>query len=228
MPERRSCIDSLNLGAKMAEVDREVCLLYLLRHGATDNNILEPPRMQGCRSDQGLSQAGREQALLASRWFADRGIAAVYSSPLLRARQTAELIAEPHGLVVQAVEAITEIDVGQWEGLSWAEIERRDPDAYRMFREDASLHPYLGGENYRSARQRAAAALNDLMAANLGRRIVVVAHNGVNRAYLTQLLDMPVRQYRSIPQDNCGINLIRFSGGEAKLITLNAVGHLDR
>jgi broad specificity phosphatase PhoE len=65
------------------------------------------------------------------------------------------------------------------------------------------------------------------MEQNLGRVIVVVAHNVVNRAYLAQLMGMPVARYRSIPQDNCGLTLIRYRKGRAKAVTINGVFHLD-
>ena len=222
--------------------DLNTCLLYLIRHGATDNNEANPPRLQGRRTDPPLSVQGREQAEQTGRWLARQGIDAVFSSPLLRARQTAEAIAccisplplgegqgvrAAAGLPVQLIDDLIEIDVGCWEGLAWEEIERRDPEAYRLFLADASIHPYLGGENLRTVLARTIPALNRLMAANLGRRVAVVAHNVVNRAYLTHLLDLPLRKYRSVPQDNCGVNVLRYADGAVKLVTINAVGHLS-
>ena len=69
------------------------CTLYLVRHGATDNNLHNPPRLQGQRVDLGLSAAGKAQAEQTARFLATRPLAAVFSSPMLRARQTAEAIA---------------------------------------------------------------------------------------------------------------------------------------
>jgi len=203
-------------------------LLYLIRHGATDNNEASPPRLQGRRTDPGLSKAGFEQAARTARWLAEQGVDAVYSSPLLRARQTAEQIAKLRGLTVQLVDDLIEIDVGCWEGLAWEEIEQRDPEAYRLFMTDASVHPYLDGENLGTVLSRTIPAMARLMAANLGRRVAVVAHNVVNRAYLAHLLDLPLRNYRSIPQDNCGVNVICCEQGTAELVTINAVWHLCR
>ena len=204
-----------------------MCLLYLIRHGATANNEAHPPRLQGRRADPELSPHGREQSMQTARWLAGPGLDAVYASPLLRARHTAEEIATPLGLTVELVEGLIEVDVGQWEGLAWEEIERRDPEAHRLFMTDASEHPYLGGENLSTVLSRAVPALAELMAANVGRRVAVVSHNVAIRAYLAHLLNVPLRTYRSIPQDNCGINVIRFADGKAKLVTINAVWHLD-
>lgn len=204
----------------------ERCSLYLIRHGATDNNCADPPRLQGRRTDPELSNAGLEQARRAGQFLADLPLNAVYASPLVRARQTARAIAKPHGLAVELVEEIIEVDVGDWEGRAWEEIEKTDPEAYRAFMSDPGKNPYLGGENIQSVRDRVVPAFEGLMADNLGRVIVVVAHNVVNRAYLTHLLGMPVARYRIIPQDNCGVTLIRYRNNEAKVVTINGVFHL--
>jgi broad specificity phosphatase PhoE len=204
----------------------DTCWLYLIRHGATANNDARPSRLQGRRSDQPLSAAGIQQAQQTARWLGNLTISAVFSSPLLRARQTAEIIASPHGLSIQTVDDLIEVDVGVWEGCSCEEIEQAHPEAYRLFMADASQHPYLGGEDFSAVQARAVPALERLMAAHLGRTIVAVSHNGVHRACLAHFLRMPLGSYRSIPQHNCGINLIEFRGGQARLVTLNAVSHL--
>jgi broad specificity phosphatase PhoE len=184
-------------------------------------------RLQGRRSDPALSTLGKVQARCAARWLAERGLDAVYASPLTRARQTAEEIAGPLGLKVELVDELTEVDVGQWEELSWEEIERRNPEAYRLFSTDASIHPYFGGENLNTVQARAIPTITRLMAANVGRRVAAVTHNGVLRSYMAHLLNLPLPRYRSIPQNNCGVNLVRLKDGRPELITLNAVSHLD-
>ncbi len=205
----------------------DVCWLYLVRHGATANNRARPPRVQGRRTDPELSEEGHQQARQTGRALADVIVGTVYTSPLLRARQTASAIAGPHGLEVEVVQELIEVDVGQWEGRDWVEIEKTDPEAYRLFTTDAEVHPYLGGENLGTVQARVIPALKRLMADNLGRVVVAVGHNCVNRAYLAHLLGMPLAKYRSIPQDNCGVNLLRYRAGRIKAVTINAVGHLD-
>ncbi len=158
--------------------------------------------------------------------MADAPLGAVYSSPLLRARQTAEAIAKPHGLSVGVVDDLIEVDVGAWEGRDWEEIERTDPEAYRAFMSDVSVNPYLDGENLNTVLARCKPAFERLMEANLGRVVVAVAHNVVNRSYLAELLGMPVARYRSIPQDNCNVTLLRHRAGRVKAVTINGVFHL--
>jgi broad specificity phosphatase PhoE len=207
-------------------IDQGECLLYLIRHGATANNLAHPPRLQGRRTDPELSEQGRSQAMRTGRWLAGQRLDAVYSSPLLRARQTADEIAKPGGRTVELIDGLIEVDVGRWEGLTWEEIDRRWPEQHRLFFSDASRHPYLDGENLSTVQSRAIPTLAGLMAANPGRRVAAVSHNVVIRAYLAYLLGMPLRDYRSIPQDNCGVNLIRYAHGKPKLVSINAVGHL--
>ena len=200
--------------------------MYLLRHGATENNVAQPPRLQGRRTDMPLSAAGRIQAGQAAELLRSRPIAAIYSSPLKRAWQTAEQIAAPLDLPIHVLEAITEIDVGQWEGRDWGEIERSEPEAFRRFIDDPGKWPYVGGESMGQVQERVVPALDGLLAQQAGQSIVVVSHNVVNRCYVAHLMGLPLKRARSISQDNCGINIIRRRGETASLITLNAAFHL--
>jgi broad specificity phosphatase PhoE len=184
--------------------------------------------LQGRGFDLPLSAAGLAEAQAAAGRLAAEPFSAVYSSPLLRARQTAEIIAAPHGLTVGIVDELIEIDVGQWEGRSWEEIAQTDAAAYRLFTADAAIHPYLGGENMTMVLDRVLPAMERLMAENLGRLIVVVAHNVVNRVWLAHLLGLPLARYRSVVQDNCAISLIEYRQGRAKPLWINDVSHLPK
>lgn len=203
------------------------CILYLIRHGATENNLAKPPILQGNSVDLPLSPTGRQQAAFVTELLEEHEIAAVFSSSMNRARETAEIIAEPHGLKVTTFNELREVDVGTWEGRSWGEISKTEPEAYRLFMLDASQHGYAGGENLSEVRERSAAVIERLMRENLGRRIVVVAHNVVNRVFLAPLMHRPMSMASSIAQENCGVNVIRLRDDEMKLITLNAAFHLE-
>lgn len=190
-------------------------------------NVANPPRLQGRGTNLGLSDEGRRQAARTAEFLAGRAIDAVFSSPLLRAQETARELAQPHGLDVAAVEGLIEVDVGQWEGMSWIEIEQRDPEHYRQYMADSGAVPYRGGESFQDVQDRALPALRALLEANRGRQIVVVAHNIVNRTCLAGLLHAPVARARAISQDNCGINVLRLRGDELKVRTINAAFHLE-
>ncbi|MEM1304602.1 MAG: histidine phosphatase family protein, partial [Planctomycetota bacterium] len=112
------------------------CLLYLVRHGATPHNLKQPPRMQGASIDESLADLGRRQAARAAESLADRPFAAAYASPMKRAMETAGAIAAPHGIAVQPVEALREVSIGEWEGMTWAEIRAQDAERYDRFVND--------------------------------------------------------------------------------------------
>jgi broad specificity phosphatase PhoE len=203
------------------------CLLLLARHGATAHNTARPPRLQGRRIDAELSAAGRRQAAELAAALRHVPLDGVFSSPLLRARQTAEAIAAPRGLAVQGLDALAECDVGLWEGCTWAEIEAADPDACARFRADPAAHPYAGGESFDDVRRRVVPALDALAAGHRGRTLAVVAHNIVNRVYLAHCLGLPLARVRELRQDNGGFNLLRCRDGAARVLTINAVLHLS-
>ncbi len=206
----------------------DMCLLYLIRHAATDNNRGSATAAARLANRSGaLSVEGLEQARQTGRLMADCRLSVVYSSPLARARQTAELVAEPHRLELQSVEALTEVDVGQWEGLSWEEVEQTSPEACRAFSENPCVNPYLGGECLEQVRDRVVPAMKELLCRHTGETLAIVAHNMVNRVFLLELLGMPLNSYRTIPQSNCGVNIIRTRNGQTKLLTLNSVLHLS-
>ncbi len=207
--------------------DPEFCHLYLIRHGATANNELNPPRIQGQSSNDGLSATGKRQAAATADLLSAFPIAAVFSSPLVRASETAEAIAAPHRLSVQHVAGLAECDTGDWSGMTWPEIEAQQPERYRQFQDDPATHGYAGGENLRELVERVAPAIAEITTANAGKTIVAVAHNVVNRAYIASLLDIPPARGRSVYQDNCGINIIRCKpNGRAKVLMVNSALHV--
>ena len=200
-------------------------IVYLIRHGATANNRAHPPRLQGRGVDLALSPAGRWQADQTAQLLADISLAAVYASPLKRSRETAEVIAAPHHLEVGIEPDLAEVDVGQWEGRSWVEIEQTEPEAYLRFTTEPDRYGYVGGENLSQVRDRALPALTRLAEKHRGEAIAVVGHNVVNRTFLASVLGIPLRRARSLSQENAGVNILRYEQ-DWKLITLNSVFHL--
>lgn len=202
--------------------------IYLLRHGATAANLETPYRLQGRGSDRPLDDIGRAQAEAAGRALAGMNLDAVYSSPLLRAMQTARAVGLPHGLAPVPVPQLIEGDVGRWEGLTWDEAAARDPDIHARFMADPGMVPYPDGESFYEVGLRATAAIAELIASHRGGRIAVVGHNILNRAYLAPLLGLPIEKARGIRQANAGINVIEVEPeGRSVLITLNSALHLD-
>jgi len=203
------------------------CHLYLIRHAATQNNLSHPPLLQGQGTDVELSAEGLNQAAATAAQLEQLPISAVYTSPLRRALQTAKLIAKPHAIACTVVDALIEVDVGSWENRSWDEIAETEPIAYRQFIENPAKYPYAGGESFTEVAHRAQPAFEKLMKQHAGEKIVVVAHNVINRVYLAHVAGIALAKSRDLKQNNCGINVIRHRSSRDQLITLNATLHLE-
>lgn len=225
-------VTSLSVFSHLSEImpyrpKPDTCLAFLVRHGATANNLARPPRIQGHGQDLALSAEGRQQAEKTARFLTAEKISVAYTSPLARARETAQIIADPHHLVPVNVDALQEVDVGRWEGKSWMEIESEQPEAYRKFVTDPSKYGYEGGENLAQVQQRVVPCIQQLMRDHLGQCILIVAHNVVNRTLLATLLNVPLARARGVDQDNCGVNLVRFRAEQMKVLTVNTAFHLQ-
>ncbi len=200
--------------------------LYLIRHGATEANLRAPYVLQGQRSNPPLADMGVRQAELTRDALAIRPLVAVYSSPQKRALQTARILAAPRGLPVLPVDALSECDVGRWEGLSWQAIREQDAEAFRLFSEDPGVHGYPEGETFQQVAQRVGPFLDRLLNEHAGETFVVVSHHVVNRVYLAGLLGLPPSQARQVKLDNCGISIVVRDKEETRVVTLNATFHL--
>jgi broad specificity phosphatase PhoE len=201
--------------------------MYLLRHGATEANLDQPYRLQGCRSHAGLAPLGVRQAELTRDLLAIRPIAHFYSSPLQRAVQTAKILAAPRQGGVQTLEALAECDIGRWEGLSWETIRTQDAEAYRRFLEDPAVHGYPEGETFTQAANRAIPVLDQLLDQHRGGSLLVVGHHLINRFYLARLLGLPVAHARRLRLHNCGISIIVQQDERPQVVMLNGMFHLQ-
>jgi broad specificity phosphatase PhoE len=202
-------------------------VLYLLRHGATEANLELPATLQGRKRNLALARLGIRQAEATRDFLAVRPIDHCYSSPLLRAVQTATIVAAPHGLSPIPLDALTECDVGLWEGLDWPTIRDRYPDAHGRFMARPGDFGYPGGESYSDVYRRVRAAMEDLLARHAGDHILVVGHHVVNRTYLAGVLGLDPNQARQVTLDNCGISVVVRDGALTSIHTLNAAFHLQ-
>jgi broad specificity phosphatase PhoE len=155
--------------------------ILLARHGETDWN--RESRFQG-HADPPLNELGRKQASELAETLANQDLAAVYTSPLRRARETAEVIAAGHGLTAVPVEGLREVDVGSWQALTRDEVEQRFPEQFRRWLDYGQ--GWDDGETYDEMGKRAIAALVELGARHDGERIVAVTHGGPIRAALAK------------------------------------------
>jgi phosphoserine phosphatase len=201
-------------------------VLYLIRHAATEANLARPARLQGRKHNPPLARAGVRQAEATRDFLASYTIKHCYCSPLLRAVQTAAIVAAPHGLSPQPLEGLTECDVGRWEGLDWQTIRYLDAETYQRFMLNPAEHGYPGGESFADVYGRVAACLDQLLRSHPGEGILVVGHHVVNRTYLASLMGLSPDQARQVTLDNCGISVVVCEGDSISVSTLNAAFHL--
>jgi broad specificity phosphatase PhoE len=203
-------------------------LLYLIRHGATAANEKRPYVLQGSNVDNPLSATGERQAAAVAELLSRIPLSAVYCSQMTRALQTARAIAKPHRLDPTPIGSIQEVNVGQWEGLSWVEIEAQHREHYEAFHASPGTVAYLGGESYANVLARAEPIFTSLFQRHAGERFAVVAHNVVNRAYLSHLLGLDINLAKNVEQTNTCINVIEWDHERHRgtVVTLNANFHV--
>jgi probable phosphoglycerate mutase len=148
------------------------------------------------RSDIPLTDVGREQARHAAQRLAGAGIDAVITSPLVRARDTAQAIADATGAPLRVDERLTEVDYGAFEGLDRAGARAKIGPPFDAWRTDPFGSPVPGMEPLADALQRAAAATADALAAHA--HPVIVGHQGILRIVLVALGQMAPEDYFTI------------------------------
>lgn len=199
--------------------------LVLVRHAATDHTLER--RLSG-RSDPPLGAAGRGQALaLAGRIAAlVRGGTAVLASPLVRARQTAEAVADRLGSTVRVEPSLAECDFGAWEGLTFAEIGTGWPRELSAWLADTAVAP-PGGESIEQVATRYAPALAAARRQAEDGAVVVVAHATTVKLALRQVLGGDRRLLDSIDIAPAGISVVdSWPDGGAVVRTVNETAHL--
>jgi broad specificity phosphatase PhoE len=198
--------------------------LLLLRHGETAWN--RERRYQGW-TDTPLSPEGLVQAEAAARELKEHTFAAVYSSPLRRALDTAAVIAAPHGLEVETDAAFRELGFGQWEGLTLDEARVRDAALYADWAKTPHLVSPPGGESLATARDRVLAGLERLRAGHRDETVCLVAHGVPVRILILEALGLGLDRIWSLHSAPTGISELEFRDDWAALHRMNTLVHLD-
>ena len=187
--------------------------LLLVRHGESVWN--REGRWQG-HADPPLTDEGRRQARALAGELAALDPVAVYSSDLVRARETAEIVAAPLGLGVKTTRDLREIDVGEWQGLTWAELESRYPDGVARHRE--GIPGWKHGESQEHLGERVLSALRQIECEHPEERVVVVTHGGPLRTAAALAAGVSPREHRRRDPrlDHCAVVRVAFRDGELR------------
>jgi probable phosphoglycerate mutase len=168
-------------------------LVLLARHGESDWNAAG--RFQG-HSDRPLTARGQRQAERLAHELAGRDLAAIYSSPLRRARATADVVAAAVGLPVSVAPALMEVDVGSWAGLTRDQVAERYPDDFRAWRDGGT--GWRDGETYEAMGARVVAEVVGIAERHPDAEVLLVCHGGPIRALHAAAEGLDVATYRRL------------------------------
>jgi alpha-ribazole phosphatase len=176
--------------------------------------------------DVSLSARGGEQVEQAASWLASWPLAAVYTSPRRRAKESATIIAARHALDVRVEEGFCEIDFGEFEGLTYDEVAARYPQEYRAWMERPTEVTFPGGESFASMRERVVMTAEQVRRAHVGEAVAVVTHGGVGRIILTEALRMSPSDIFRLGQSYAGVSVIDYYGETPLVRLVNRAGDL--
>ncbi len=220
--------------------------VILVRHGQSTYNIEH--RIQGRLDASVLTETGQNTARQVGKALQNLKFDAIYSSPLQRAKQTAEII---HSCLdspppVQTKENLREIDLPLWAGMLREEVIEKYPEDYSLWKK----HPHelcmevstpegqIKHFPVLSLFEQAHQFWPEILTNNTHKTVLVVAHNGINRCLISTALGIQPSYYHSIQQSNCGINILNFTspypsfsgehepGGSVQLESMNLTTHI--
>ncbi|KXO99920.1 bifunctional RNase H/acid phosphatase (plasmid) [Tsukamurella tyrosinosolvens] len=180
--------------------------VILLRHGQTPASV---QRLYSGRGNPSLTDLGREQAAEAAALLRLTPIDAILSSPLDRARQTADAVAAGRGLTVEVDDDLIETDFGDWEGLSFGEARERDPELHARWLGDTAVAA-PGGESFDEVHARVAALLVRVTAEHAGRTVLLVSHVTPIKTALRIALDVGPQLLYRLHLDLASISIADF------------------
>ncbi|MBD0389768.1 MAG: histidine phosphatase family protein [Nostoc sp. C3-bin3] len=209
--------------------------VIIVRHGQSGYNTER--RIQGRTDASTLTEKGRNDASKVGKALSNILFNAIYSSPLQRAKHTADIIHSElathpeQSAVIQVSDLLLEIDLPLWAGLLTAEVKQKFADDYRTWHQRPDelrmlLNDAQGTREhfpvlalYEQARQ----FWQETLSQHQGETILIVGHNGINRALISTALGIPASRYHSIQQSNCGITVLNFAGGLGEPVQLESL-----
>ncbi|WP_235921750.1 bifunctional RNase H/acid phosphatase [Lentzea tibetensis] len=199
--------------------------LLILRHGQTRLSV---ERRYSGRGDHPLTEAGQRMAeQAAARLSKVEGIAAIVSSPLARAKQTAQAVATATGVELVTHDGLIETDFGGWEGLTFAEAGERDPEIHRRWLGDTSVAP-PDGESFDVVHRRVRRARDEIIARYGGATVVVVSHVTPIKTLLRMALDVGPSLLFRLHLDLASLSTAEFyPDGHASVRLVNDTSHLN-
>lgn len=192
--------------------------LLFIRHGQTEYNA---KRLVMGRQPIPLNDVGVRQVEELCARFEDAGVKAVITSPVLRAKQTAERIARHCGDIdVEETDGLAELDYGEWVNRDIDEIIAENPDEWKKYRTRPDEMSFPGGESIGEASVRIGAIADDIVQRYEGGRVALVSHADVIKIALVHLMGFELRHMARFSIDNCAVCMMRISESSGRRLVL--------
>lgn len=191
--------------------------IILARHGET---LWNAENIFRGRADIGLNETGLKQAELLAEYLSHLKVEAIYSSPLKRARETAQAIARYHNLGVGMASELIDLNFGEWEGKSRQEVKEKYRELYEQWAKAPEKAKMPSGEGLEDARERAVRLVNSVIAWHSG-TVVLVSHRVVHKVLICALLGLDSSHFWDIKLDTCGITTFEYRNGRFVLAEHN-------
>jgi len=191
--------------------------LYLVRHGELVTS--KEWRYVG-QMDVELNETGKKQIQNLSSRLSSEQIEMIFSSDLTRTIESAEIIGNKLEIINEPISELREINLGVWEGLTLEEIEESFPEDLVKRSEDIKDFRIINGESFSDVKKRVIPKLKDIIEGNVSKRILVIAHGGVNRIIIADALGLDINNIPRLEQNYACLNIIDYykSGPVVRLI----------
>ena len=197
--------------------------LILVRHGETQLN--KDGRIQGIGGAP-LNEVGRGQARAAARALKANLPFIMYTSPVVRALETARIISDSLDVPYDTLDGLQEADAGKLDGLTGTEMRQRYPEFMRRWDEDSATAQMPGGESMVDVQQRAWRAIGKLVESHPDTSVVAVSHNFTIKSIICKVLNIPLGTSRRLRLDLGAISQLDISEDRSWMVSLNENGHL--
>lgn len=203
--------------------------IILARHGNTPWN--KDKIFRGSK-DVPLDDQGREEARALAEWLKDETIHAAYTSPLSRSRDTAQAIAQHHGIEVKDLPGLADLCYGDWEGVALKDVKVKYADLYRQWEAAPHTVRFPKGESLEELRTRALNAVDEVVKRHPDQTVLLVGHRAINKVIIAALIGLDNSHFWRIAQDTTCVNRFHLTddphGGKRiwHIISINDVCHL--
>jgi len=196
--------------------------LILARHGETGWNV---EKIYRGRTDVNLDEVGIKQAELLGKYLSNWELEAIYSSPLRRAIDTANIIARYQKIGIHIAEGLIDFNYGEWQSLSEQRVKNLYPTLHDEWHNNPHKVRMPGGESLEDVKKRAINVVNDVLSEYQG-SVLLVSHRVVNKVLICSLLGLGNSHFWNIKQDVSGITIFNYVDGRFVLTRHNDTSHL--